>query len=707
MKIDLDVLRRYVDLPGTPVETRHLLDDLGIEVKRFEDGLDSSTFTVELLANRGDHYCYEGVAREVSGRTGAGVTRPPIARLTSGESPWPVLIETALCPRYSATLLVRGDERPLSRDELRPLLSAGLGSVHPVVDATNLANLELGQPTHAFDADTLDGAIRVRLSREGEAAWPLFTEEPIALPAGLVVIADDSKILAIAGVIGCEESKTTEATTRVLLESAAFDPVSVRKASRRLGIHTDSSARFERGSDFSRVIDGAGRVVHLMERAGWERQGCTGDHGDWRDPGRVVGLDIVAAASFLEYPLTEEEVQDRLTRYGFEVSSCWPDWPEGWSSDHVERDRRTVLVKVPPVRLWDVENSADLIEELAKSIGYNATPTRLPDVDQGAVPSRRETVRVDVEEVLLGAGFYEVITNGFHGRDLTDKLGLTEDHPLSTHVSTENALERAYSLLKNSAFPQAVEAVASNLRRREGEIRAFEWTRTFQRHAGAENGLCDEHHVLWAIVAGHDGDPDWTNRQRVADAHFMAGLVSEIGTALGLPLRVRTDQLSDRFSGLLHPGRRADIWFQERLIGALGEVHPAVRQAFKLGKVRPVYLELDEHALLGDRHPIRYVEPSIHHDIVRNLAFTLPAGVYSRAILDTLADHAPSWFMGAKVVDRFDHDADGRSVSTLTFELRFAPGDAGRTAEEVNGTCEHLVEVVVRRHGDAGVSLRG
>lgn len=706
MKLEIDVLRRYIQLPSSTSEIRHLLDDVGVEVKRIEAGPTGETLTVELLANRGDHYCYEGVAREVSGRTGDGVTRPPVARLETGATPWPVNIETELCPRYTATLLVRGEQRDLSREELRPLLAAGLASVHPVVDSTNLANLELGQPTHAFDADTLDGAITVRLSRAGEKAWPLFTEEPIEIPAGIMVIADNSKILAIAGVIGCEESKTTESTTRVLLESAGFDPVAVRKASRQLGIHTDSSARFERGSDFARVLEGAGRVVHLMERAGWHREGLTGDHGGWTDPVRVVGLDVVDAAGFLEYPLTEEEVRDRLSRYGFEVSGCWPDWPEEWPVDGVERDRHTVLVRVPPSRLWDVDKNADLVEELAKSIGYNDTPTRLPNVDRGAIPSHRERVREAAEEVLLGNGFYEVITNGFHGRDLRDKLGITEGHPLFAYVETENALERAYSLLKNNALAQAVEAVAANLRRRQDEIRAYEWTRTFHPDAEAANGLCTERHVLWAVAAGHEADPDWTGRQRVADAHFFAGLIREIATALSVPLTLRTSELDGTFEGLLHPGRRADVWLGEQRVGAIGEVHPTVRQAFKLGKVRPVYLELDEMALQATPKAVAYEEPSVHHDIVRNLAFTLPRGVYASQVLAVVADHAPGWFEGATVVDRFDHEEDGVAVSTLTFELRFAPGESGRTADEVNATCEHLVDVVVRRLGDAGVRLR-
>ncbi|MCO4745601.1 MAG: hypothetical protein KC912_12485 [Proteobacteria bacterium] len=715
MKIGADVLRRYIQLPETLPELRDLLDDVGVEVKRVEPSDYGPILSVELLANRGDHYCYEGIAREIAGRTGDGVILPPVASVETGESPYSVEIQTELCSLFSFTMLERTSEQSLSRDEALPLQCAGLGSVLPAVDATNLASIELGQPTHAFDADKLKGPVRVRLSRAGESAWPLFTEGPVPIEEGLMVIADDEKILAIAGVIGCEESKTTEETTRILLEAAAFDPVAVRKASRKMGIHTDASARFERGSDFSRVLVGAGRVVHLLERAGWERRGPTGMFGDWNDPNRIIALDVVAAAAFLEHPLTEAEARDRLVRYGFAVSPAWPDWQtsEGWAAPpsatktSKDRLRHTLLVRVPPARLWDVEFQADLVEDLAKSIGYNDSPTRLPPVEMGEVPSHREAVRARAEEVLLGNGFYEVITNGFHGRDLRDKLEVHPGHSLYEHVETANALERAYSLLKNSPVGQAVEAVAANQRRQQQEVRAYEWTRVFLPDADARNGLCRERHVLWAIASGHDADPTWAKSRRPADAHFFAGLVAELGAELKLPLTLSTTSVDAQFDGLLHPGRRADIVLDRRVVGAIGEIHPGVRKRFKLGKTRPVYLEIDEDALQHAPEDVPYVEPSVHHDIVRNLAFTLPSGVFSDEVGAVLAGSAPSWFQGATVVDLYAHTEAGVAVQTLTYELRFAPGPDGRTAEEVNATCEHLVRVVGQRLGDRGVQLRG
>ena len=173
-----------------------------------------------------------------------------------------------------------------------------------------------------------------------------------------------------------------------------------------------------------------------------------------------------------------------MTRYGFEVSKPYPDWTHepAWDPDNElrehsrERLKNTVVVEVPPHRLWDVEFAADLYEELAKSIGYNETPERIPQIDMGAMPTGSQIVRQRIADVFHGFGFFEVFTDGFYGRDVREKLNLDECHPLWQHVETTNALERGYSLLKNNNVAQALDAVSVNLNRKNTEIKAYEFT---------------------------------------------------------------------------------------------------------------------------------------------------------------------------------------------------------------------------------------
>lgn len=689
MKINAAILRRFVDLPDNGRDIRTLLDDIGVEVKRHDTTVDK--FTLELLANRGDHHSYTGLAREISGRTGGQTCGPEYAELTHGDSPVPLILETPLCSRYSATLLTQsGATSPLTEAELAPLNAAEIHSVSAAVDATNLSNLEFGQPTHCFDADTIVGGVTIRLSAEGEKAWPLFSEEKVTVPTGSIVIADDEKILAIAGVIGCEESKTTEHTTRILLESAAFEPIAVRKASRALGIHTDSSARFERGSDPTQVLVGAGRVVHLLEAHGWTRHGPSGMVGTWTDEKRSISIRTESASAFLDHPLTDEEITTRLNRYGFTITG----------------ENGTLQARVPPHRVWDVEFTADLYEELAKSIGYNDTAINLPAVDMGALPSHSDQVKRQVEDVLLGAGFYEVFTNGFHATVLREKLGIDEQHPLWAHVETTNALDRGYGLVKNNALGQAVEAVAGNIRVGTRPIQMYEWTRTFHPDTSAANHVCTERHVLWAIGEGAVELDRWSDKPRKASPWFFKGIVEEIATTLNVSLTVGPADSTQALSDCLHPGRQASIQLDGHTVGLLGEVHPRICSAFKLKRVRPVYMEIDRDALLTVATTSRYAERSAHQPILRSLAFSLPPRVEAAEVTHIMKTAGPDWLEAVNIVDRFDHEEAGVPMRAITFALRYSNNEGDRSAESVNQASESLIADILNALGKRGVTLR-
>lgn len=700
MKLSIDVLRRFVPLPDAPDAVRDLLDDVGVEVKRAH----GDQLTVELLANRGDHYCYDGIAREVAARTGDALSAPETAALQTGDS-WPVVIETDLCLVYTATVLTRdpeATERAFPAAVLAPLEAAGIHSLTAPVDATNLANIELGQPTHVFDADKIDGEIVVRLSRAGEQAWPLFQDGHVELPEGTLVIADRSKILAIAGVIGCEDSKTTADTDRIVLESACFDPVKVRIASRALHIHTDSTARFERGSDPARPLLGAGRVVHLLETyAGWEREGATTVEGGWTDPERVIAVDAAATSAFLgREDLDADRITGLLARQGF--ARVGTD------------DAGRIRFQVPTWRLWDVEYRADLYEELAKAVGYNDTPVTLPMVDRGALPSPAEVRKRRTEEVLLGHGFYEVFTDGFHGRAVPELLGVTAGHPLADHVETLNALDRDYSLLKNNALGQAILAVDQNLRVRTGDVRLYEWTRTFHPVDGAaRDGVrdkadppCTERPLLWAIVSGRDRDRAWEDRSRAADVHFLAGIVAELGAELGLDLRIGPPDEGAALFSCLHPGRQATVLQGDLVVGILGEVHPAVLKRARIKRARPCYLEIETAALTSDGSKAAYRDPASLQPLERSLAFDLPPRFPAARVVETLRAEGPHTLESIAITDRFDHDEDGTILRAITYALTFDNRSGDLSAEAVNETLIALQQAVLDAHGAAGVAAR-
>ncbi len=688
MKISANVLKRFcTGVPAEPKALRRLLDDLGVEVKRLDVQGSDALLTLELLANRGDHHCYAGVAREIAARTRTPLSVPAGRTLEVGTPPVPLRIESDKCLLYTATLLrVTGSLKKslgAAADEL--LQAAGLLTGNAAIDVTNLVNLELGQPSHAFDRARVAGGITIRLSRAGEKAWLLFTPEPRDLPVGTLVIADDVKVLAIAGVIGCEDSKIHDDTKEIILESAAFDPVAVRIGGRSLATHTDASARFERGSDPTLAAVAAGRIAQLLADAGIaEVTGPLGIVGDWKDPERVLPLRAAELSGFLGRNFAESEIVERLTAYGFE--------------------QRGASFKVPPHRLWDVETEEDLFEEVARSVGFNDLPEGLPPVALGARPSRAEVMLGIGEDVLVGAGFFEVYTDGFYSRQIPERLGQVEGSPLFAHVETVNSLDNSFSLLKNNCLAQALEAVATNINVKAQDVRLYEWTRTFHPDAKAANGVCRERDVLYGVCSGKERPEAWETG-RAADVFFLKGVFEQLKISLDLPLDLTDPDPSYALTPLMHPHRCLSLRLNGQSVGIIGEVMPQVLQAFGIKFAKAYYFEISRDALLVEpRGSAAYAMPPTMPDIDRMLSFSAPLGVSVREIVPLLKAAAPAWLSRVSVADVFAGAGDN-AKRAVAFKLLFNASEA-RTHEQLNDACAAMVKSVVDALGLRGVEQR-
>jgi phenylalanyl-tRNA synthetase beta chain len=679
VKFLLEHLRTYTDFPATTHDARELLDEVGVEVKSVDVTDVGTVFNCELLANRGDHYCYEGIAREARGRTGGPLHLPRLRKLDAERADATrIRIESPLCLVYTLTELTAPDAKAfLPGEVLAPLVAADVHSISAPVDASNLANFEIGQPTHAFDADKIDGPITIRLSRKGEKAWLLFTAEAVEIPEGTLVIADDAKILGIAGVIGCVESGITDQTKRILLESACFDPVAVRIASRKLDQPTDAAARFMRGGDPTAPLLGAARVAYLLEKHCGYTVGKAWTAGDWKDPQRRIEVDVARTARFIGAELNHLEMAERLTRYGFTV----------------QPEVNKLTVQVPPHRLWDVHFEADLAEELLKSVGYNATVITLPHVEMGALPSHEENVREQVSEVLVAEGFYEIFTDSFYGRASRERLGITEADPLWAHVEMQNSIERNYSLMRNNTVAQALEALATNVNLKIANVKIFEWARVYLPDLS-------EQPLLWALASGRDRGPFWGDKGRPADSVYLKGILEQLRLELRVDLRAGNSD-GHRLERFFHPGRRAGIRLGERLVGIFGELHPALVARFDIKRQRPVYLEIETGALYTPPAPHVYSEPPSRQPIVRNVAYALPRGITAAEVRDALASAAPEFLREIRIVDLFELP-DARAI---TFEIEYL-SDEALTGETINAATEAMMAAVTAKFGER-VPLRG
>jgi len=477
-------------------------------------------------------------------------------------------------------------------------------------------------------------------------------------------------------VIGCVDSSITEATTRVLLESACFDPVAVRISSRTLNQPTDAAARFMRGGDPTLPLVGAGRVAKLLEEHAGYRVGNAYVAGDWRDPQRVIEVDVARTNHFINTNMSHLEMAERLTRYGFTVEP--------------EADQLTVTV--PPHRLWDVHFEADLAEELLKSVGYNDTPITLPRVEMGALPSHEETIHARVNEILVAEGFYEIFTNSFHSRKLRERLGISERDPLWDHVEVQNSIEGDYALMRNNTIAQALDAFATNVNNKIANVKMYEWARIYMPD-------CSERSILWLLANGRDRGPFWGDKGRPADAVYLKGILEQIR----LELRIDIDFASTeghRLEPFLHPGRRAGIHLDHRLVGIFGELHPTLVQNFGIKRQRPVYLEIETDALVAPEIPRVYTDPPSRQPIVRSVAYAIPPGITAADVRNALLGAAPPFLREIRIVDLFELP----NARAITFEIEYLSEEA-LTGETINAATEAMMASVTKEFGDR-VTLR-
>lgn len=690
MKFYLSGLRKYCPaLPATEDKAVAALDDAGIEVQGIESG-ETGTDTVvsvELLANRGDHRCYLGVARELAGRLDGVVVAPkaaPLSIATPGGIP--CLVSTGDCLTYMLTPLdVLDHSAPLGAETRRMLRVEGGETGAAVVDAANAVSLQIGQPLHAFDADKIQGTIEVRHSLTGETARLLGEQNPRPLPAGTLVIADDAKVLAIAGVIGCEESRVTPVTSRVILESATFDPVAVRKSSSALGVVTSAAQRFERGGDPALPAAGAALAVKLLEESGAARaSGPSTMARAWEADLPVISVDFADLADFLGTDIPPGETANRLERYGIK---------------HVGGGD----FKVPSHRIWDLTQAQDLYEEVARSIGYNCLPSVLPVASIGAEPGPAEQGAQVAGDVLVLAGFYEVITDGFYDRALVRRLGVQPGSHLDWHVSTVNAVERHYELLKNNCLAQAMAALETNARYRTTDVRLYEFTHVFEP---VDSGV-RERGVLWAIAVGSANPGSWSGgTDRPVDVFFVKGAAEQVAARL----RFRLESVPIARSGhvlapYLHPCRSMVLHAGGRQAGVIGEVHPQVAERFGVAGTRPVYLELDATVLVPHERPVL---PALEEapPIERMLDFVIPSSLTSHDVIRVLSEAAPSRLRGLHVADVFENSSTlGAGMRSITFRLLLS-AEPTPTSEELNAEVRAMIDAVVAAFSEYGVRLR-
>ncbi|MFH1581023.1 MAG: phenylalanine--tRNA ligase subunit beta [Pseudomonadota bacterium] len=552
-------------------------------------GLSDTVFEIDLTPNRPDCLSIIGTAREIAAFQKTKISYPEINLHESPDTAGDIshfssvtIMDTDLCPRYSARLVfdIKIELSPFWLQDR--LVSVGLKPINNIVDITNFVMMETGQPLHAFDFDRLaENRIVVRAAEEGEKFTTLDQKERL-LSTGMLLICDGEKPVALAGVMGGMNSEIEDSTTKILLESAYFYPVCIRKTSKKTGLATDASHRFERGTDLGGTVKALNRAVQLISEI------CGGKiiHGIIDEypkpvPERVITFSVDASNRRLGTSLSQDEIKQYLKSIEFAV-------------EKIDDDNLRV---VPPSFRVDINRFEDLTEEIARLYGYNNIATTFPLIPAEArPPSKKIELRNHIKQLMACFGFTEAINYSFINKLSCDRLELKADDPRRRMMDVLNPITEDQSTMRISLIPGLLETMQYNISVQNRNIKLFEIGNVFF-HTGQEDSRPDEVEILSGLWTGARVEAHWCSKEVSCDFYDLKGAVEELLRNLGIINTTFTNMEPDACY-YTKQGYSARIIVNNNVIGLLGEIHPLVLRNYDL-KQKAYVFELDFDKLIG------------------------------------------------------------------------------------------------------------
>ena len=638
-------------------------------------GLDEPILDVQVTPNRCDWTSMVGVAREVAVMAGTPLQMPEIS-FRKGEVPIDTLTsvqidDPEMCPRYAARVM-RGVRVGPSPDWMQDkLVKGGLRPINNVVDATNYVLLELGQPLHAFDYDLLaENRIVVRRAHHGEQIVTLDGEERALLP-DILVIADAVKPVAIAGIMGGRETEVTATTGNILIESAYFDPGTIRRGSKKMGLSTEASYRFERGADPEMVLAAADRAAGLIqELAGGELAVGTIDNYPQRFTPAQVHLRPARANALLGTDMSEAEMADMLGKLAFDVES---------------RDAQ-LSVTVPSFR-GDVRREADLIEEIARVRGYDRITSTRPRAAV-VLPRRNEEFAFskEVTDALLSLGMTEIITLSFSCPEDMERMGSA--NAADQMVTLMNPMTERQSALRASLIPGIMWTLERNSRRGRPDCTVFEVGRIFTPSSTGTQP--DETLMVAGAVMGEAIAHHWQRSGTDGDFYYLKGLVAALLDKLHCP--------DVSFQTGTHPALSdkacAEICVGGTVSGFTGEVREAVRDRF--GVADPVFvfeLNLDLLRPLSGVLPLHQPIPKFPSS-GRDLAIIVAEQVRAQDLIALILSTGGEIVRDVTLFDLYRGSQIPAGMKSLAFSIKYLATDRTLTDEEVNRLHQKITEAL-------------
>jgi len=646
--------------------------------------LNDVTIDVDLTANRGDCLGLKGLAREVGVLNSLEVTEPVIQTVApSVDDAIAINIEAnEACPRYLGRVI-----KGINPNATTPLWMVeklrrcGTRSIDPVVDVTNYILLELGHPMHAFDLAKLEGGINVRFANKGEKLT-LLDENEVTLNEGTLVIADESKALAMAGIFGGLESGVTSSSTDIFLESAFFTPLSILGKARQYGLHTDASHRYERGIDPTLQHDALERATELLLAIVGGQAGPVVEAKSDADIPQVkeVSLRREMLDRRVGHHIKDEQVSEILTRLGFDVT------------EHNSNGDKIWQVVVPAYR-FDIKIEVDLIEEVARIFGYNNIPNISPKATLKMVKQQESNISVaKLKQTLVNRDYQEAITYSFVDPKVQSLL-----HPNEADMILPHPISSEMSVMRLSLFTGLIQSVVYNQNRQQSRVRLFECGLRFVPDESAENGVRQQN-MIAGVIGGNRNDEHWSIEKAATDFYDIKG---DVEALLSLTANATDYEFSQAEIAALHPGQTAKITRNGVLVGYVGALHPELERKLGLNG-RTLIFELLLSEILVQKIP-EASDISRFPANRRDLAVVVKEEVDAKNVLQLIEKVGGNYLIDLNLFDVYQGQGIEDGYKSLAIALVLQ--DTNKTLEEKDIT-DVINRVVETLKTELNASLR-
>lgn len=638
-------------------------------------GLHDVVFEYEITSNRVDCYSVLGIAREAAA-TFRKPFVPPVVTKTGNDEDVNSMIkvevqDTALCPRYCARMVKNIKIGPSPEWMQRRLAASGIRPINNIVDITNYVMEEYGQPMHAYDYDTIaDHKIVVRRAKDNETFQTLDGQER-TLDSSVLMICDGEKAVGIAGIMGGENSKITDNVKTMLFEAACFDGTNIRLSAKKIGLRTDASGKFEKGLDPYNAEAAINRACQLIEELG---------------AGEVVGgmVDVFPVKPETKSLPFEPDKYNRLL--GTNVSE--EEMLSYFKMLELDYDKTTGMIKIPSFR-QDLLRSCDLAEEVARFYGYDKIPVTLPSGEStfGKL-SYKLTVESVAREVAQFCGFSQAMNYSFESPKAFDKLLIPEDSKLRETVEIMNPLGQDFSIMKTQSLNGMLTSLSTNYNRKNKNVRLYEIGNIYIPKSLPLTELPDER---TQFTLGMYGDGDFFT---------MKGVVEEFFEKVGMNKKLVYDTLSPKT--FLHPGRQADIVYNDTVIGYLGEIHPQVADNYNIGeRVQIAVIDMPYVVEMSDFDK-KYEGIAKFPASTRDISMVVDKDVTVGTLENAIEKKGGKLLENCTLFDIYEGEQVGEGKKSVAFSLVFRAKDRTLADTEVN----ELMDKILTELKSLGAVLR-